>query len=176
MVEIFTPESWYSIFGSSQITIDDDGRVYKSSEYHNLFRDELAIIDFNNMKVTDYLGNQIGSIEQEGDVLKVYGTDYYKSFKEPLICIRDNTVYDGKDFHTLFPTILGYIRVSEKSKPKSTITTSRDNEDDDDYIDDRSSERYESDFTVNDSFFDFDNEIIANRSRESMLNIFLLFS
>lgn len=122
MIKIFTPKSWRSLLGTASIIIEDDGRVYDADDEYKTFRKELAKIDYNDDCIRDYLGRKIGEIERNGDVIKVYGDDYYRSNRQPIFCIRDNIIYSGEDFHRLFPTELGYI---DYNMDKSSSNNSR---------------------------------------------------
>lgn len=113
MVELYSREQWNSIFAQPYIIIEDNGQIYNREDYYKLSRLPIGEIDTRTGLIygTDYASisrQPIGKMVRDGDVIKVYDGDYYKSFAQPLYYFRDGYIYSGNDFYRGNPS--GYYK------------------------------------------------------------------
>lgn len=127
MLEIYTPEEWRATFFQfSSITVDDEGLIYNSDDYHRkLIRNPVGKIDYSSGFIygEDYLNlmrTPIGKIQQDGDVTMIFGEDYHSLSPTPILYIRDNEVYSYEQYHKLFPTPSYYIKSDSANNSSST--------------------------------------------------------
>lgn len=113
MIELYTRDQWHSIFSQPSIIIEDNGNIYNREDYYKMIRQPIGEVDTSNGLIygTDYASisrQPVGKMVRDGDVVKVYGDDYYKSFAQPLYFFRDGYIYAGNDFYRGKPS--GYYK------------------------------------------------------------------
>lgn len=107
MIKIYTPKEWFSYFNHNPyIIVDDNGLIYTEEEWNKWARNPIGMIDFAAGKVygDDYnklIKNPIGMVRVNHGVTEIYADNYYKFGAKPVLCIKDNKLYDYDEFQRI---------------------------------------------------------------------------
>lgn len=106
MIEIYTPDDWYSIFGEPKIIIADDDYIYRGEDRHKNSRVPIGFVDWQNGKIygTNYIYNNNVKpiayiIPDHKGVSAVYSEKDTNGYGQPtftakaLFYIHNNTIY-----------------------------------------------------------------------------------
>ncbi len=136
MIEIYTPKEWDAFFGGSpSLIVDDNGYIYKASEYHNLMPRPCGWIDLSHGEVygEDYGSinpRPIAYIRDKDGIKEVYEKRPEASWGAvPFLYIANGRVYTREEYYKVFGgSASAYVKddtnLKAKEEPKQQNTNS----------------------------------------------------